>query len=163
MTAPDYHPLSEGLILVYEARRAGGTERFRFECLEARRAGDVLVARVRRTWGEGPGRVSEERLELRPDGLWGESGLILPLPPRPDARWIRSPREYFIEGADARVETLAGAFAGCLSVGYLIAAGDAGSGRRLYAPGVGLVYEKCSDEADPYELILVSASDRRTA
>ena len=39
----------------------------------------------------------------------------------------------------AAAETPAGHFTGCLRVGYLIAAGDGGSGERLYAPGVGLV------------------------
>jgi hypothetical protein len=38
----------------------------------------------------------------------------------------------------------------------LIAGGDAGSGRRFYAPGIGLVREDHLDEASPWSRILVA-------
>ena len=63
-----------------------------------------------------------------------------------------------MEDANASAETPAGRFSGCLRVGYLIAAGDAGCGERFYAPGLGLVRETCADEADPFELVLTSSS-----
>ncbi len=149
--------VSEGLRLEYRTLSASGESEVSLEILEVRREGAATIARVRRAWrGAGGTGSSEERLELREDGCFRDGGLELPSSPAPGARWARPPREYFVEGLDGAVETPAGRFSGCLRVGYLIAAGDAGSGERLYAPGVGLVYEKCSAEAEPYSTKIVA-------
>lgn len=156
MSVPDYLPLKPGLRLEYELNRAQETRRLVVEHLAV--PGGVAI---RRTWTSPDGRTETETGsgERRGDGVYYDGVLILPLPPRVGASWALPPREYRVETLDDAVETPAGRFAGCLRVGYLIAAGDGGSGERLYAPGVGLVRELCSDEADPFEVVLTSFSD----
>lgn len=149
MSAPDYHPIEPGLRLEYELRRAQGVERLVLEYLDG--------GRLRRTWsGPDGAEASVERVERREDGVYHAGELVLPLPPALGRRWELPPRSCWVAALDAAVETPAGRFEGCARVAYLIAGGDAGSGERLYAPGVGLVYEACREEADPYETRLLS-------
>lgn len=152
MTEPDWLPLAPGLRLEYEVRRSGETLRLVVE----QRAADGGAVTVRRTWsgGSGPAETEESRLERRPDGVYADGGLVLPSPARVGAEWPAPPRRYRVEARDAAASVPAGEFTACLRVGYLIAEGDGGSGERVYAPGVGLVRELCSDEADPYEVTL---------
>jgi len=155
MSEPDYLPLSPGLRLEYRVRRAQGTRSLTVEHLAA--AGGVLV---RRTWTAPDGSTESEtsRGERRADGVYDDGERVLPLPARPGAAWSRPPRAYRVESQGAAVSAPAGDFSGCLRVTYLIAAGDAGCGERLYAPGVGLVRETCSDEADPFEILLTGVA-----
>lgn len=157
MSAPDYLPLRPGLRLEYEVARAGGTRRLVVAHLAA---ADGAVT-VRRTWTDADGRAESEdaRAERRADGVYLDGALVLPRPAHVGASWAQPPRRYRIEALDAAAAVPAGAFAGCLRVGYLIAEGDGGSGERLYAPGVGLVLERCSDEADPFEVRLLKAPE----
>lgn len=152
MSAPDFLPLSPGLRLEYSVNRAQQTRRLVVEHLPASGRGVI----VRRTWTSSDGAAETEtsRVERREDGVYSDGVLLLPLPPRAGAAWSAPPRQYRVEALNAAAETPAGKFSGCLRVGYLIAAGDGGSGERLYAPGVGLVRESCSDEADPFEVVL---------
>jgi hypothetical protein len=154
--APDYLPLSPGLRLEYRVSRAQRTRTLVVEHSPAAGAGVV----VRRTWTspDGASETETSRAERRADGVYCDGVLVLPLPPRAGASWTQAPRRYRVESLDAAAETPAGKFTGCLSVGYLIAEGDGGSGERLYAPGVGLVRETCSDEADPFEVVLLARS-----
>ncbi|MBI3563799.1 MAG: hypothetical protein HY079_01225 [Elusimicrobia bacterium] len=157
MSEPDYLPLRPGLRLEYEVARAGETRRLVVAHLAA--SGGAVT--VRRTWTGADGRCETEdsRAERRADGVYSDGALALPLPPRPGASWAQPPRRYRVEALDADAAVPAGSFSGCLRVGYLIAEGDGGSGERLYAPGVGLVLERCSDEADPYEVRLLKAPE----
>jgi hypothetical protein len=156
MSEPDYLPLLPGLRLEYEVRRAGETRGLVVEHSAA--AGSGVI--VRRTWTSEDGNAETEtgRAERRADGVYFDGELALPMPARPGASWSRPPRAYRMAALDAAAETPAGNFSGCLRVVYLIAAGDGGSGERLYAPGVGLVRELCSDEADPFEVRLTAFS-----
>ena len=156
MSEPDFLPLSPGLRLEYEVRRAGGRLTLVVEHAAAAGAGVI----VRRTWTAEDAAAETEtvRAERRADGVYFDGELALPLPPRPGAAWSCPPRAYRVDALDAAAETPAGKFSGCLSVSYLIAAGDGGGGERLYAPGVGLVRELCGDEADPFEVCLTSHS-----
>lgn len=157
MKLPDYHPVEAGLLLEYRLRRSGGEETLTLEYLESRREGERVVARLRRTWRGGPEgeRVSVETVEKRPDGVYHAGRLVLPHPPVKGKSWDHPPRSYRLEGLDGRAEVPAGRYQGCARVSYLIAGGDAGSGERFYAPGVGLVYEACREESDPYETRLL--------
>jgi hypothetical protein len=156
MNEPDFLPLSPGTRLEYEVRRAGETQNLVVEHAAAGGAGVT----VRRTWTKEDGSVETEtsRAERRAGGVYFDGELALPFPARPGAEWARPPRSYRVVSLDAAVATPAGKFSSCLRVGYLIAAGDGGCGERLYAPGVGLVRELCSDEADPFEVRLTSFS-----
>ncbi|HEX4048452.1 MAG TPA: hypothetical protein VH309_11485 [Elusimicrobiota bacterium] len=156
MSEPDFLPLSPGLRLEYEVRRAGGTRRL-VVSHEAAAGGAVLV---RRTWAapDGSSETETTRAERRAGGVYFDGELVLPLPARPGAEWSHPPRAYRLEALEAEAETPAGRFPGCLRVSYLIAAGDGGCGERLYAPGVGLARELCGDEADPFEVLLTAFS-----
>ena len=156
MSEPDFLPLSPGMRLEYELRRAGETQELVVEHAAAAGAGVI----VRRTWTQEDGTVETEtsRAERRADGVYFDGELALPLPARPGAAWARPPRSYRVEALDASADTPAGKFSDCLRVGYLIAAGDGGCGERRYAPGVGLVRELCGDEADPFEVRLTAFS-----
>jgi hypothetical protein len=142
----EYYPLEPGRVLSYELRRGGGRERLTLEFLEG--------GRLRRTWtGADGARSSVETAERRADGVYLGGELVLPA--KAGARWGAPPREYTLEGFSGRATVPAGSFTGCARVSYLIAGGDAGSGERFYAPGVGLVLETCRDESDPYETRLL--------
>lgn len=159
MKLPDYHPVEAGLRLEYELRRAGGTWTLALDYLEARREGERVVARLRRVWRGPDGEQSSvETVERKPDGVYHAGQLVLPMPPARGRSWDYPPRQYRMEGLDGTAAVPAGEFKGCARVSYLIAGGDAGSGERLYAPGVGLVYEACREEADPYETRLLRMS-----
>jgi hypothetical protein len=154
MSAPDYLPLEPGLRLEYAVSRAEETRALVVEHLSAPGGGVLL----RRTWTASDGSTETEtsRAERRADGVYVDGALVLPEPPRPGAEWSQPPRAYRVESLGAPARTPAGAFPDCLRVGYLIAAGDGGAGERLYAPGVGLVRERCADEADPFEVALTA-------
>lgn len=149
--------LEPGAALEYRLRRAQGEWVMRLEVLEAREDAGVTRARLRRTWTgpDAPGG-GEETVEIRRDGVYRDGALELPLPAAAGARWALPPREYRVEAVGAPAVVPAGRFEGCARVSYLIAGGDAGSGEALYAPGVGLVHERCSDESDPYETVLTA-------
>jgi hypothetical protein len=154
MSAPDYLPLEPGLRLEYAVSRAQETRELHVEHLPAPGGGVLL----RRTWtaADGAKEAETSRAEKRADGVYVDGELLLPEPPRPGAEWLHPPRSYRVESAGAPASTPAGKFADCLRVSYLIAGGDAGCGERLYAPGVGLVWERCADEADPFEVALTA-------
>ena len=154
MSAPEYLPLEPGLRLEYAVSRAQEVRTLVVEHVKAPGVG-VLV---RRTW-TAPDRATQtetSRAERRADGVYFDGALALPEPPRPGAAWSSPPRAYRVESSGVSARTPAGTFAGCLRVGYLIAAGDGGCGERLYAPGVGLIRERCADEADPFEVALTA-------
>jgi hypothetical protein len=151
---PDYLPLTPGLRLDYEVRRAGGTLRLEIDLADA---GDGGVS-VIRTWTspDGSTRTETSRRERRADGIYEDGLLVLPLPPDRGRAWVLPPNRWEIEGAGEVAEVPAGRFPNCLKASCLIAGGDGGSGCRLYAPGVGIVSELCADEADPFEAKLVA-------
>ncbi len=159
MKVPDYHPVEAGLRLEYQLRRAGGETTLSLEYSDVRREGERVIARLKRTWRGPEGEESSvETVEKRPDGTYHAGRLVLPHPPVRGKSWDHPPRQYRLEGLDCKAEVPAGKYAGCARVSYLIAGGDAGSGERFYAPGVGLVYEACREEADPYETRLLRIS-----
>ncbi|MFA6003889.1 MAG: hypothetical protein WC881_07460 [Elusimicrobiota bacterium] len=150
----DYFPLDEGLALEYISKSASGTGGYRFEVVTSADSGGVIRAHCRRVPRDAGGKAWDAQALKDGRGVFFDAALELPLPPEPGRRWTRAPNQYRIDAADAVVTVPAGTFRDCLRVVYTIAGGDAGWGERLYAPGVGLVYEMCSDEAEPFELLL---------
>lgn len=152
---PDYCPLTPGLRLEYAVRRAQETRTLVVEHLAAE--GGVSL---RRTWTGADGRAQTRttRAERRADGVYEDGEKVLPLPPAVGAAWDSPPNRLEIAALGEDVTTPAGRLRGCLRVDYLIAAGDAGSGRRWYAPGLGLAREECADEADPFDVTLTAVT-----
>lgn len=153
----DYFPLIKGAMREYASENSQGKGTFKIEVLSVTTSGGKTVAKCRRTvdWNGKPPEVSE--FEVINDGkeVRSDSGTEYRFPIKKGTEWIDSPRRYWIEALDAKVETRAGKFTDCMRVAYLIAEGDGGSGERHYAPGVGLVKVVEHDEADPYSHELV--------
>lgn len=82
--------------------------------------------------------------------------LEFPLPLRYNTVWHEGPDRHRAAALNAKVETPAGPFHGCLKVKTYLSGGDAGSAERYYAPGVGLVYEKINSEDRQETIKLVS-------
>lgn len=149
----DYFPLAVGRVLEYEAENASGLGALKIEILSVAMKGVVTTAQCRRTtkWGGEPERVAEFVVVKDAKEVRSDMGTEFVFPLKLGKKWNRHPNSYFIEALDAEVETPAGRFSDCLKVAYLIAGGDAGSGERYYAPGVGRVKAVHQDEADPFE------------
>jgi hypothetical protein len=152
----DYYPLVEGRALEYDLRDAEGDATLRVEVVSVERSGEETNAKLRRVLTRA-GHSEPLDYTARKDkravstSLWGQE---FPLPLTAGKSWRRYPNEYKIESLDSKTPTPAGEFSGCLEVSFLVAGGDAGGGRRFYAPGVGLVRSESSDEGDAFELKL---------
>lgn len=149
----DYFPLAVGRILEYEAENASGFGAVKIEVLSVETKGGRTTARCRRTtkWGDEPEKAAEFVVVKDAKEVRSGASTEFVFPLELGRTWNRRPNSYVIEALDAEVETPAGLFKNCLKVAYLIAGGDAGSGERDYAPGVGLVKVVHRDEADPFE------------
>lgn len=161
----DWFPLVPGTSLRYSLERAGARGFLRLEILFARRRGRATLARGRRVtvWEGAAPRIDAVDLVSGPGGAKAGDEFEFKGPVVLGTRWFSGSDECWIDGFDGVVETPAGRFTGCLRVAYLIAGGDAGSGERLYAPGVGLVRVEHRDEADPYVWELIERTGvRRT-
>lgn len=150
----EYFPLTEGLVLEYRCQGPAGSGGYRFEVVSSVSQGGITRAHCRRSPLAGGGKAWDSQVLSDGRGVFFGPALELPLPPEPGRRWTRAPNEYRIDAADAVKTVPAGTFRGCLRVVYKIAGGDSGWGEKLYAPEVGLIYEMCSDEAEPFELLL---------
>lgn len=141
-----------GSALEYALSRAQGEGRLVVEVLSVAQGPKGPEARCRRTETIGA-ESSRSEFTVTKDSSWVRVDGQKELPCRPAVgmRWEAHAVSFMVEGLDAEVRVPAGEFAGCLKVSYLVAAGDAGSGERFYAPGVGLVREECAEESDPFE------------
>ena len=137
----------------YSARGPEGAGVYSVEVLGVTPGPNGLVATCLRRSDDG---VRKFTVVSDADGVRQGDEVLIPLPALRGQAWARPPRDYTIEALDGAVNTPAGRFDGCLVVAYLIAGGDAGCGRRYYAPGVGFVHESCSDETEPFELSLTA-------
>ena len=158
MTPADYFPLVEGAVREYATEDASGKGTLKIEVLSVSRAAGITTAKCRKTItanDESP-KVSEFQVVNDGKEVRSDSGTEFRFPLKKGTEWTRSPRRYWIETLDAKVQTGAGTFKGCLRVAYLIAEGDGGSGERHYAPGVGLVKVVEHDEADPFSHELIA-------
>src|SRR5579872_1728041 len=118
----------------YRVRAAGGDGSARVEVLGVSRFPDRVEASCRRV-GRGPGgpdSVRDYRVVVDARGVRGDGELEFPLPGAPGQSWSRPPRDYSVESLTGTADTPAGRFTGCLVVGYTIAGGDAGFGKRYY-------------------------------
>lgn len=150
----EYFPLQAGRFWEYEAESSRGRRRVRVELTSVEADGGTTRAAGRSRVGDGAWlefSVVEDAASVRVEGV-----VEFPLPPLVGAAWDAAGDALRVASVRARAEVPAGAFAGCLRVVVLIAGGDAGTGERLYAPGVGLVRETLSDEGDPSERVLVA-------
>lgn len=160
----DYFPLIPGLVLEYQGiAPAEPPSTSRFEILSVTQKGPTLrtVAKCRTTWTSGSDSESRDfeivkgRMRGR-DGIFDERELVLPLPLAIGDSWSEGNLKCTVASFDATTRVPAGEFKNCLRIAYLIAAGDAGSGERFYAPGIGLVREDHRDEASPWSRILTA-------
>jgi len=156
----DYFPLVKGAVREYATENASGKGTLKIEVLSVVKNKGTTTAKCRRTihWNDEPPKSTE--FEAVNDGkeVRTETGTEFKLPVKVGTEWIRSPRRYWIETLDAKVETRAGQFKDCLRVAYLIAEGDGGSGERHYAPGIGLVKVVENDESAPFTRELIAHS-----
>ncbi|MBI5622214.1 MAG: hypothetical protein HY924_00400 [Elusimicrobia bacterium] len=156
---PDYFPLEAGSVFEFEVERDGGVGRQILEVVSVEAAGGTVQALFRRTDGPAEDRQTVEYGVTRdPSWVRVEGELELPCSPAPGMSWNAAPLSMKVSEVGAEVRVPAGTFQGCVRVSYLVAGGDAGSGERFYAPGVGLVCEECSEEASPFTSRLVRYS-----
>lgn len=156
---PDYFPLVKGAVREYAVKNSLGEGSFTVEVLEVAVKAGATTAKCRRTIklpGQ-PEAVSEVVVTKDATGVHEGTDVEYKTPLKAGTEWASPPRRNWIETLDAKVETPAGKFEGCLRVAYLIAEGDGGSGERVYAPGVGLVSVVDNDEGEPLAYQLVKA------
>lgn len=153
----DYFPVVVGLKLTYRYEYGGQRARkMSFEVLSVDEESDgVVTATCLRTVA---GRELPEYVVTKDLGkgwvsssLWGNE---FPLPPSTGKKWERPPDSYVVETTAEEIEVPAGRFTECLRVVRQIAGGDGGTEERWYAPGVGLIFVDCRDEAEPYKMRL---------
>lgn len=164
-TNQDYFPLIPGLILDYEGEEIGEpTSTSKFEILNVTKKWPTprIYAQCRNTWAHG-GDTGSRDIEIvkRIDdidhqGIFEGGRLLLPLPLKIGYSWAEYPLQFTVDSFDATTVVPAGEFRHCLYIKYLIAGGDAGWGRRFYAPGIGLVREDYSGEASGWSRILIN-------
>ncbi|TBR26097.1 hypothetical protein EPO15_00930 [bacterium] len=150
----EYFPLQAGRFWEYDSDSSRGRRRVRVEIVSVEDDRGTTRASGRSRVGEGSWlefSVVEDGSSLRVEGV-----VEFPLPPVVGAAWDAAGDALRIDSSRARAEVPAGRFTDCLRVVVLIAGGDAGTGERLYAPGVGLVSETLSDEGEPSQRVLVS-------
>ena len=147
--------------MAYETRSPQGASVWRLKVLRVFSAPGKTEAECQRTTQRDhePEVTAPARVLVDKNGVYVDGDIEYKFPVIAGVSWDESPRRYEITAVDARVATPAGTFDDCLEVTYTIAGGDAGFGRRLYAPNVGFVYESCSDETDPFEIQLASISE----
>lgn len=156
---PDYYPLIAGLTLEYAVSGRASGETLKIEVLQVAQTSGGAEAVCRQTAVvDGISEVTELILNRERDGVFAGGVKELALPPSVGSRWNVPPVEYKITALDAEAAVGAGVFKNCLKVSYLIGAGDGGGGERFYAPGVGLVFERCQDESSPFEISLTRFS-----
>jgi TIR domain len=174
MRSPDYFPLIPNTILEYKGETgAGEWSTSTFEVMEVKQIWPSPVsdfkqpttrAKCRNRWvkyDEAEIRdqgVREFEVVKREDGFFEGRRLILPMPISIGTSWSEYNLSCAITSLTATTKGPAGTFDNCLQVSYSIAGGDAGSGYRLYAPGVGLIREDYGDEASPWMRILTKTS-----
>src|SRR5437763_1567826 len=160
----DYFPLVPGLILEYrgleqqEEESGEPTSTSKFEILSVVKKWPTLQihAECRSSWTQGSDTGSRKfKIVRRENGIYEGYALLLPLPLEIGYSWSGD-YLYTVDSFDATTVVPAGEFRNCLLITYLIAGGDAGWGRRYYAPGIGLIREDHSDEASPWSRILTS-------
>ena len=153
---PDFFPLRAGRVLEYETRDADGRGSVLVETLSVETRPGRVEARCRRTT---PGGTGEFTAVVDHDAARSDGEVEFPLPGVVGQAWTRSPRRYSISSLDGAIDTPSGRYENCIVVQYTIAGGDAGFGRRYYAPDVGFVHESCADEADPFQISLVRVQE----
>ncbi len=152
----EHFPLKPGLTLEYSIRSAQGEGRIVFNVLTTAKEGNVVRAQCRRTtsW-EGEDRHYDYEVREDSTGVFSGKTKEFPLPLAVGLDWGAPPRNYRVAALDAEVSVPGGTFKNCLRITYLIAGGDAGSGERFYAPGVGYVKEVNAEEGEPFEVKLL--------
>lgn len=153
----EFFPLIKGRALEYDLADGDGRGILITEFGEVTRGSGVWRAKVRQLIQRGDDAPEGFDYVVTKDAgqvVTSAWGLELKLPLRKGQAWRRGPADFVVETLSARKAVPCGDFKGCLELSFLIASGDAGGGRRFYAPGVGLIYASSTDEADPFELSL---------
>jgi hypothetical protein len=160
----DYAPLAKGLTLFYALVDHDAPEprvrRLIWTVEEAGEASGARVARVSLRWDERPKILAEVRASA--EGVWTDGALDLKLPPVENDEWraegdAHPLRRVLSLGSTGR--GLERDYHGCLEVG--LTNEDTDSGRRWYAPGVGLVREDWTGESRNSTLALIRFSAPR--
>lgn len=153
----DYYPFVEGWTLEYVLKDAHGEGILRAAFRKVERRAGASRAAVEQTIQRGEDAPESFVYTVRKTakGVWTSAwGREFPLPAAQGKTWRRGASDFAIESLSAKKAVPAGVFKDCLEVSFVVAGGDAGGGRKLYAPGVGLVYALSAEEDDPYELSL---------
>ncbi len=154
--AADYFPILLGMSRVFESRTAGGRGTHQVHVLSLRRVAGGLRAKFRKLeTQDGASQTTLYNVSKGRGWVRSHGRREIPSPPRLGQRWKDPPYAYEVSSLSAAARVPAGAFRNCLEVSYTVAEGDAGGGRRIYAPGVGLVRVESAEESDPHEIRLI--------
>ncbi|MBI3550539.1 MAG: hypothetical protein HY078_15990 [Elusimicrobia bacterium] len=165
--SPDYFPLRSGRSLRYAhtSSEFEGVETVDLRVVTVSevarsRVADIEMTRTR--MGEvhtHTFRMVRSAKELRSeDGVLGHPRVEFPIPPVPGTSWIDEPDRHELVSLDETLSVPAGTFDRCLRVNTYLAAGDAGSAIRYYAPEVGYIYEDYAEETRGSRVKLISFS-----
>ena len=160
----DYFPLLKGLRLEYEhvGSEFEGTEKIVVEILSVKKQGKTILAQAKMTIElNGEISVSNYKINQTSDWVSTDRGILggrkeFPLPPSMGKKWDEQIYSCTVESLSDQISVPAGQFKNCLKISMLIAAGDAGSAVRYYAPEVGYIFEEYSGEERHDEVRLVS-------
>ncbi len=159
-------PLLKGLRLEYEhiGSEFEGTEKIVIEILSVKKQRKTLLAEAQMSVElKGAIKGSIYTIHQTPAWISTDNGILggrkeFPLPPIIEKKWNEQIYSCTIDSLTEQVAVPAGQFKNCLKVGMLIAAGDAGSAVRYYAPDVGYIFEEYAGEERHDEVRLVSVT-----
>lgn len=151
----DYFPLKKGWTLYYSQASTefeGKAEiRICVESVKKRGRGKVGELRMSTTLNGHTVNVVFEvtatsKEVVASNGIAFGGRTEFKLPAKVGLKWDEEPDTHQITSTTEKVKVPAGSYAKCLKVETEIGGGDSGKGQRVYAPGVGLVYEKYDAE-----------------
>lgn len=155
--AADYFPLRSGTRWTYRhtSTEFHGVEECEIEILDVEDKDGERRARAQVSRKRAGKQQPMETIHFSrtPEGIFSDGGVLpmkrkeFPTPPVVGKTWYEDPNESKLTSLEESIETPAGRFDGCLRVDMHLAGGDAGTARRWYADGVGLVMEEFAAEA----------------
>jgi len=160
----DYFPLKEKTRYEYSYNSSEfeGEAKIYIDILKVSKKGDKTTAEAKMTFILRD--TNETNYKITKDKKWviTTDGIVIggrkefPIPPKEGIKWDESPDSNEIVSLTDKLSIKAGKFSNCMKVLTKIAAGDAGSAVRYYAPGVGYVFEDYYAEDKICKVELVS-------
>ena len=151
----DYFPLKKGLTLYYTQKSSefsGSADvRLVVENVKKRGRGKLAEVRMYTTLNGHTVKIlftvnTNSRGVVSTNGIAFGGRTEYKLPIKIGLKWDEEPDTHEIVSSSETVKVPAGSFKHCLKVVTEIGGGDSGVGTRIYAPGVGLVWEKYAGE-----------------